>query len=69
LRRIFGKSKANTYFSFKWYSKPKAIQYVLVLSIVLNIAISSNDALEVMKGVKAGVEEYQSRLTRRGRLR
>jgi len=31
-RRIFGKSKANTYFSFKWYSKPKAIWYVLVSS-------------------------------------
>jgi Predicted glycosyltransferases len=36
-RRIFGKSKANTYFSFKRYSKPKAIWYILVSSIILNI--------------------------------
>ena len=68
LRRIFGKSKANTYFSFKWYSKPKAIWYVLVSSIIL-ILYSPNNALEVMKGIKDGLKEYQSRLTRRGKFR
>jgi GT2 family glycosyltransferase len=48
-RRILGKSKANTYFSFKWYSKPKAVWYVLVSSVILML-YSSNNALEVMKG-------------------
>ncbi|MFP3202682.1 MAG: glycosyltransferase [Sulfolobus sp.] len=67
-RRIFGKSRANIYFSFKWYSKPKAIWYVLVSSIIL-ILYSPNNALEVMKGVKDGIKEYQSRLTRRGKFR
>jgi GT2 family glycosyltransferase len=67
-RRIFGKSKANTYFSFKWYSKPRAIWYVLVSSIILML-YSPNNALEVMKGVKDGIKEYQSRLTRRGKFR
>jgi Predicted glycosyltransferases len=67
-RRIFDKSRANTYFSFKWYSKPKALWYVLVSSIIL-ILYSPNNALEVMKGVKDGIKEYHLRLTRRGRLR
>ncbi len=64
-RRIFGKSKANTYFSFKWYSKPKAVWYVLVSSIILML-YSPNNALEVLKGVKDGIKEYQSKLTRSG---
>jgi len=67
-KRIFDKSRANTYFSFKWYSKPKAIWYVLVSSIIL-VLYSPNNALEVMKGVKDGIKEYQLRLTGRGKLR
>lgn len=67
-KRIFDKSRANTYFSFKWYSKPKAIWYVLVSSIIL-ILYSPNNALEVLKGVKDGLKEYQLRLTGRGKLR
>lgn len=67
-RRIFGKSKANTYFSFKWYSKPKAVWYVLVSSIILTL-YSPNNALEVIKGIKDGIKEYQSRLTGRGKFR
>lgn len=59
-RRIFGKSKANTYFSFKWYSRPRAIWYVLVSSIIL-ILYSPTNALEVMRGIKDGIKEYQSR--------
>jgi GT2 family glycosyltransferase len=66
-RWIFGKSKANTYFSFKWFSKPKAIWYVLVSSIILML-YSPNNALEVMKGIKDGIKEYQSRLTGRGKF-
>jgi hypothetical protein len=61
-RRILGKSKANTYFSFKWFSKPKAMWYVLVSSIILML-YSPNNALEVLKGVKDGIKEYQSKLT------
>ena len=57
-RRIFGKSKANTYFSFKWYSKPRAIWYVLASSIFLMMYYPSSFS-EVLKGIKDGIKEYQ----------
>ena len=57
-RRIFSKSKANTYFSFKWYSKPRAIWYVLASSILLMI-YSPSSFSEVLKGIKDGIKEYQ----------
>jgi GT2 family glycosyltransferase len=57
-RRIFGKSKANTYFSFKWYSKPRAIWYVLASSILLMMYYPSSFS-EVLKGIKDGIKEYQ----------
>ena len=57
-RRIFGKSKANTYFSFKWYSKPRAIWYVLASSILL-MMYSPSSFSEVLKGIKDGIKEYQ----------
>jgi Predicted glycosyltransferases len=66
-RRNFDKSRANTYFSFKWFSKPKAVWYVLVSSIFLML-YSPNNALEIMKGVKNGIKEYQLRLTGRGKF-
>jgi len=57
-RRIFGKSKANTYFSFKWYSKPRAIWYVLASSILL-MMYSPSSFSEVLKGIKDGIKDIK----------
>lgn len=48
-KRIYSKSKANTYFSFKWFSKYRAVWYVVVSSIIL-LLYSPTNMLEVMRG-------------------
>jgi GT2 family glycosyltransferase len=58
--RIYSKSKANTYFALKWYSKPRAIWYILASTILLTL-YSPISFVKIMKGIEDGVKEYRTR--------